>query len=134
MSLNNLGNMLGELGRREEALQAAQEAVDIRRRLAETRPDAFLPNLAMSLNNLGTMLSQLGRREEALQAAQEAVRTLLPFFERLPAAYARWMATMAKRYVVFAEENGSEGDQELMRRVMGVFKKLEEDGKGEETD
>jgi tetratricopeptide (TPR) repeat protein len=71
--LSNLGVRLSDLGRREEALQASQEAVAIRRRLAQTRPDAFLPDLATSLNNLGTMLSDLGRREEALQASQEAV-------------------------------------------------------------
>jgi len=64
-SINNLGGDLSNLGRREEALAAAQEAVDIRRRLAQTRPDAFLPNLAASLNNLGMMLSNLGRREQA---------------------------------------------------------------------
>jgi hypothetical protein len=45
------------LGLREEALASSQEAVDIRRRIAETRPDAFLPNLATSLNNLGIDLS-----------------------------------------------------------------------------
>ena len=59
---------LSDLGRREEALAATQEAVDIYRRLAQTRPDAFLPDLAASLNNLGGHLSKLGRREEALAA------------------------------------------------------------------
>ena len=44
---------LSELGRREDALAATHEAVDIRRRLAAARPDAFLPDLASSLNNLG---------------------------------------------------------------------------------
>ena len=53
MSLNNLGHQLSELGRREDALAAAQEAVEIHRRLAAERPDAFLPDLATSLNNLG---------------------------------------------------------------------------------
>jgi tetratricopeptide (TPR) repeat protein len=72
-SLSNLGVRLGDLGRREEALAASQEAVDIRRRLAQSRPDAFLPDLASSLNNAGAMLSNLGRREEALAASQEAV-------------------------------------------------------------
>ncbi|MGD8450188.1 MAG: tetratricopeptide repeat protein [Phycisphaerae bacterium] len=70
--LNNLGNRLSDLGCREEALAASQEAVDIRRRLAATRPDAFLPYLATSLNNLGNRLRELGRREEALAATQEA--------------------------------------------------------------
>jgi len=72
--LNNLAVRLGDLGRREEALAAAQEGVRLHRELAAERPDAFLPNLAMSLNNLAITLSELGRREEALTAAQEAVR------------------------------------------------------------
>ena len=57
-SLNNLGNRLSELGRREDALAAAQEAVEICRRLAAERPDAFRPDLAGSLNNLGAMLQR----------------------------------------------------------------------------
>lgn len=36
------GNRLFRLGRREEALSATEEAVAIRRRLADARPDAFL--------------------------------------------------------------------------------------------
>jgi hypothetical protein len=63
-----VGIRLSDLGRREDALAASQEAVDIRRRLAQTRPDAFLPDLATSLNNLGGDLSDLGRREDALAA------------------------------------------------------------------
>lgn len=71
--LNNLGNRLSDLGRREDALKAAQEAVGMYRALADERPDAFGPHLAMSLNNLGRPLRDLGRHEEALDAAREAV-------------------------------------------------------------
>jgi tetratricopeptide (TPR) repeat protein/nucleoside phosphorylase len=70
---NRLGVGLSEVGRREEALRATQEAVELRRALAEARPDVFLPDLASSLNNLGSRLRELGRREEALLATQEAV-------------------------------------------------------------
>jgi hypothetical protein len=38
MSLNNLGGNLADLGRQEEALVAGHEAVDIYRRLAQSRP------------------------------------------------------------------------------------------------
>ena len=68
------GNRLSNLGRREEALAASEEAVKIYRELAASEPDAFLPNLAMSLNNLSADLSALGRREEALAASEEAVK------------------------------------------------------------
>jgi tetratricopeptide (TPR) repeat protein len=92
-----LGIRLSALGRLEEALAASLEAVDVFKRLiqiqpkqsrwsrlfsrpvgasrhrAQTRPDAFLPDLAGSLNNISIGLSNLGRREEALAASQEAV-------------------------------------------------------------
>src|SRR5262249_6427608 len=52
--IGTVGLRLSHLGRREEALAANQEAVDIQRRLAQTRPDVFLPYLAISLINLCT--------------------------------------------------------------------------------
>ncbi|HKZ55991.1 MAG TPA: toll/interleukin-1 receptor domain-containing protein [Anaerolineales bacterium] len=85
--LNNLGVRLSELGRREEALFAAQEAVGVYRKLAEARPEAFLPDLARSLNSLGNQLSELGRREEALAAAQEAVGGYRKLAEARPDAF-----------------------------------------------
>ena len=60
------------MGRREEALEATRESVEHYRKLAEARPDAFLPDLARSLDNLGNRLSELGRREEALEATRES--------------------------------------------------------------
>ncbi|GAA0622903.1 hypothetical protein GCM10010174_47400 [Kutzneria viridogrisea] len=71
--LNNLSNRLGDLGRWEEGLAAIIEAVEIRQRLAQQRPEVFLPDLAMSLNNLAIRLGEAGRREEALAAITEAV-------------------------------------------------------------
>ena len=85
--------MLSNLGRREDALAASQEAVDIYRRLAELRPDAFLPNLATSLNNTGAMLSNLGRREDALAASQEAVDIYRRLAELRPDAFLPNLAT-----------------------------------------
>jgi tetratricopeptide (TPR) repeat protein len=120
-----LGYALSALGRREEALAATQEAVDIRRRLAEANPQAFLPDLASSLNNLGRDLSNLGRREEALAATQEAVRALAPFFLRFPAAFASWMETMARNYVEKCEALGREPDGELLGPVVEAFQGLE---------
>ncbi len=72
-SLANLGARLHDLRRHEEALAASREAVRINRRLAKTRPDAFLPDLAVSLGILARELHDLGRHEEALAAYREAV-------------------------------------------------------------
>ena len=65
------GIRLSKLGKREEAVTAGQEAADLYRRLAESRPDAFLQNLQTSLINLGSCLLDAGRPEEALAASQE---------------------------------------------------------------
>ena len=87
MSLNNLSVRLADLGRREDALAAIQEAVGIYRELAAARPDAFRPDLATSLNNLSVRLADLGRREEALAAIQEAVTIRRELAARWPDAY-----------------------------------------------
>ena len=71
---NNLANVLGELGRLEEAQAIAKEGVQLYHKLAREQPDSFLPGLAGSLNNLANRLSALGRREEALVHAEESVR------------------------------------------------------------
>ena len=84
--LNNLGNRLGDAGRWEEALAPANEAVEIRRRLAEANPAAYLPDLAASLNNLGIRLGDVGRGEEALAPANEAVEIRRRLAEANPAA------------------------------------------------
>jgi tetratricopeptide (TPR) repeat protein len=96
--LTMLGYALSELGRREEALAAAQEAVAHYRQLAQQHPEAFLPDLAMSLNNLGAMLSELGRREEALAAAQEAVAHYRQLAQQHPEAFLPDLAMSLRTY------------------------------------
>ena len=86
--------ILSELGRREDALAAAQEAVSLHRQLAATSPDAFTPGLAMAVNNQAKMLSDLGGPEDALAAAQEAVSLYRQLAATSPDAFtpglARW--------------------------------------------
>jgi tetratricopeptide (TPR) repeat protein len=91
--LSDLSVRLGALGRREEALTAIEDAVTIRRRLAEARPDASLPDLAMSLNNLSLRLADLGRREEALTAIEDAVESYRRLAEARPDAFLPNLAT-----------------------------------------
>ena len=78
---------LSEVGRREDALAPAEEAVQIRRRLAQANPAAYEPDLARSLNNLGTCYSEVGRREDALAPAEEAAQIYRRLAQANPAAY-----------------------------------------------
>jgi hypothetical protein len=72
LSLNNRSSRLSDLGRREEALAAIEEAVTIHRRLTQTRPAAFAGRLAKSLKRQAAILSALGRDAEAKAARDEA--------------------------------------------------------------
>ena len=84
---NNMAIRLSEVGQRNEALEAAREAVELYRGLAEDSPQAYTPDLAASLNNLANYLSEVGERNEALEAAREAVELYRGLAEVSPAAY-----------------------------------------------
>ncbi|MEV4492504.1 tetratricopeptide repeat protein [Micromonospora coxensis] len=73
--LNDLGVALRRQGRLDEALSPAEEAADLRRRLAATAPE-HLPDLATSLHNLGNLRADLGRGRDALAPVEEAVTIL----------------------------------------------------------
>ncbi|MEV0624147.1 hypothetical protein AB0I81_63315, partial [Nonomuraea sp. NPDC050404] len=74
-------------GYRAAALETIQEAVTIRRTLAEASPAAFLPDLAGSLNNLSNRQSDSGYRAAALETIQEAVTHYRTLAEASPAAF-----------------------------------------------
>jgi tetratricopeptide (TPR) repeat protein len=78
---------------RELAVELSQSIAGRLRILAQSRPDAFLPDLATSLNNLGGHLSNLGRREEALAATQEAVDIRRRLAQTRPDAFLPDLAT-----------------------------------------
>ena len=97
-SLNNFGDRLAGLGRREDARAATQEAVDIYRRLAAGSPTAYAPHLANALDNLGGRLGDLGRPEEALAATREAVAIRRRLAAESPADYLPSLAGALSNY------------------------------------
>ncbi|MFE1892819.1 tetratricopeptide repeat protein, partial [Streptomyces microflavus] len=118
-SLYNLGIRLAEAGRRGEALTAAEEAVEIYRRLAAGNPTAYEPDLARSLSNLGIQsirLAEAGRRGEALTAAEEAVEIYRRWAAGNPAAYE---PDLAGSLTVFAVLLTTEGDLSSGLRATG---------------
>jgi tetratricopeptide (TPR) repeat protein len=71
-ALHNFAVRLGgDHDRNEEALEVAQEAVDLRRRLAHGAP--AIARLVRSLLNLGSWHERLGHRDASLAAVEEAV-------------------------------------------------------------
>jgi tetratricopeptide (TPR) repeat protein len=78
---------LRDVGRWEEAVDAAEEAVAIFRRLSDTQPDAYLPNLAGTLNNLGIRMWTAGRLQEAVEVVEESVKLWRQLTEVEPEAH-----------------------------------------------
>jgi tetratricopeptide (TPR) repeat protein len=66
--LDNIAGCLSDLGRHEEALERAQEALAMHR----VSLPAGHSDIATSLDNIARLLRALGRYEEALARAQEA--------------------------------------------------------------
>jgi tetratricopeptide (TPR) repeat protein len=71
--LTTLAFRLDDLGRLEEALAAAEQAVEIHTQLAEARSGILPADSVRSISSLATILRRLGRAEEALDAAQWVV-------------------------------------------------------------
>ncbi|MDQ3153291.1 MAG: tetratricopeptide repeat protein, partial [Actinomycetota bacterium] len=93
-------------GDRAGALASITEAVDIRRRLAEASPAAYLPNLAASLNNLSVHQSETGDRAGALASITEAVDIRRRLAEASPAAHLPDLATSLNNLSNHQSETG----------------------------
>jgi tetratricopeptide (TPR) repeat protein len=70
---NNLALRLSNVGRREDALTIASQAVEAYDRLAAANPRAFAGAFAASLNNLATFMKAVGRPDDALATASQVV-------------------------------------------------------------
>ena len=125
MSLSNLANRLSELGRREEALTVAEEAVALYRRLALAAPQAFVPDQAMSLSNLANRLSELGRREEALTVAEEAVALYRRLALAAPQAFVPDQARSLNNLASFLSELGRREEAlAAAEEAVGLYRQL----------
>ena len=122
-SLNALATMLNAVGQVNEAVKPAEEAVELRRALANETPDTT-PDLALALNTLATMLGAAERFDEALMAAQEGVSKLKPFFEHAPEPFAPLMRMLCADYVRYAQGSRQQPDAALLEPIVELFKKL----------
>ena len=125
MALNNLANGLSALGRREEALAAAQEAVGLYRDLAAIRPDAFRPNLAISLMSKAGVLDGVGKFDDALIDNAEALEFERIQFEQYPAASAPRLSWMIDEYIARCEKCCREADWELLGPLIEALRRLQ---------
>ena len=125
MSLNNLAIRVSQLGKREEGLEAAQEAANLFRELAAARPGVFRPDLAMSLNNLAGRLGDLGKHDGALEAAQEAADLYRELAAARPDAFRPELATSLNNLAGHLSELGKrEEGLEAAQEAADLYREL----------
>ena len=126
-ALNNLANRLSEAGRRDEALETAQQVAGLYQKLAEANEAAYTPDLAMSLSNLAIRLSEAGRRNEALETAQEAVDLRRALAEANEVAYTPDLTMSLNNLATFLAEAGRRDEAlEVAQQATGLYQKLAE--------
>ena len=123
--LIHMSNWLSRLGRHEDALAAIEEAVTAYRQLADARPDAFLPNLAMSLNNQSLSLADLGRREDAQAAIEEAVTAYRQLADARPDAFLPNLAmSLNNQSLSLADLGRREDAQAAIEEAVTAYRQL----------
>ena len=126
-SLNNLGLLLSDNNRYGEAESHYAEALAIRRKLAETHPAAYLPDVAGSLNNLGILLKNNNRYVEAESHYEEALAIYRKLAETHPAAYLPDVAMSLNNLGLLLSDNNRYGEAEShYAEALAICRKLAE--------
>ena len=124
---NILSIRLSDVGERNAALEAAREAVELYRGLAEASPAAYTPRLAASLNNLADILAAGGRSEEALGVFAEGFSKFSPVARaHLLVARAAWRedGRKAEDFIAAAQEADATDDPVLLGPVRRMIARV----------
>ena len=87
MTLNNLGILDRDQNRMDEARRDYDEALKIRRELAQKDPDTYLPYVATTLNSLGILDRDQNRMDEARRDYDEALKIRRELAQKDPDKY-----------------------------------------------
>ena len=103
--LNNMGSSLDDLNEHPQALKAYEEALAIRRQLADKNPQAYQPYVAMTLNNLGVLYDDLNDHPQALAAYEEALKVYKKLAAANPQAYLPDVAMTLNNLAMFYQDD-----------------------------
>lgn len=100
---NQLARTAGEAA---GALAAAEESIEIYRRLAEDLPMVHKPNLVLALNTLSVCQNNMDRKVEALATANEAVEISREIVNWLPDAFNPSLAESLRTLSICMKDSG----------------------------
>ena len=124
--LNLLGILYSGTNDFAKAVECCTNALEIRKRLAETNPEAFEPDLAMSYNNLGNLYSDTHN----FAKAEEYFTKALEIYQRLakinPGAFEPDLAaSYINLGVLNYEANDFAKAEECFTKALEIHKRLE---------
>ena len=111
-SLYNLGNGLYKLNSFSKAEKEYSEALEIYRKLAESTPEAYLPDVAKTLNNLGALHYTTSKHGDAEKEYGEALEIRRKLAETSPEAYLPDVAKTLNNLGNLHSDTGQHGDAE----------------------
>jgi tetratricopeptide (TPR) repeat protein len=125
-TLNNLGNLLSNMGRIEETKERYEKALEMRQKLLENDPEnvAYQSNVAMTLNNLGILLSDMGRIDDAKERYEKALEMRQKLLETDPenVVYQSDVATTLNNIGLLLSNMGRIDDaKERYEETLGFF-------------
>jgi tetratricopeptide (TPR) repeat protein len=118
--LNNLAILYSDTQRMKESEQSYQEALTIRRRLAEANPEAYLPDVAVTLNNLANLYTATQRMKEAEDACDEARAILEPLWRQNPELHGNQLAKINLLAAILAGPERPKDACEFARQALAA--------------
>ncbi len=104
LALSQLALRLVDIGRTDDALSAAQDAVELCRKLGA--PASYTEEISRCLNTLSYVLARNGRALEALESAREYVAIARENYQREPESFAEDLAVATHNLSIRLAENG----------------------------
>ena len=89
-----------------------EEVLEKYRKLAESAPEAYLPDVAMTLNNLGNLHRNIGKHGDAEKEYGEALEIRRKLAASTPEAYLPYVATTLNNLGNLHYDTGKHGDAE----------------------
>ena len=124
-SLHEMGSELQKINHFTQAEAEFNEALAIRRQLADNNPDAYLPYVAHTLNNLANLHSDTNRHQEAEEEYNEALTIRRQLAEKNPDAYLPDVATTLNNLALLhSDTNRHQEAEEEYNEALTIYRQL----------
>jgi tetratricopeptide (TPR) repeat protein len=124
-TLNNLANLDQKQNRHEAARKGYEQALKIRRDLAQKNPDTYLPDVGETLNNLAVLDRKQNRQEAARRGLEEALNTYRDLAQKNPDSYLPDVTTILNNLAILdADQNRIEAARNGFQEALKIRRDL----------